>query len=94
MTSIKGKCRECGQVIQASAFNKCMYCGHPLPQDQQVSDQELAAVRHRQQQAIEQEKQQHQQRMKKLGKQSSGAGDVGGFGDWGGSDGGCGDGGC
>lgn len=33
-------CRSCKRVLQNTAFDKCMYCGEPIPADQQLSRKE------------------------------------------------------
>lgn len=40
----KGNCESCGQKIQNTVFDKCMYCGVELPDHQKFSDSEKEEV--------------------------------------------------
>jgi predicted amidophosphoribosyltransferase len=40
----KGNCSKCGQKIQKTTSNKCMYCGTPLQPDQAFTQEEKEEI--------------------------------------------------
>ena len=47
----KGNCESCGQKIQNTVFDKCMYCGAVLLEHQKFSDSEKEEILAQQKQA-------------------------------------------
>jgi hypothetical protein len=47
----KGSCESCGQRIQNTVFDKCMFCGVALPEHQQFTEAEKEEVLAQQKQA-------------------------------------------
>lgn len=88
-------CQICSRKLLDRYFDKCMYCGHPIPEDQRLSEakkEEIASKRT--QFAQEEQKRREEERARELDWSRSGIGDpgsgfpdIGGFGD-GGGDGG------
>jgi uncharacterized membrane protein len=82
----KGNCEACGQKIQNTVFDKCMYCGTALPKYQSFSAAEKEAVLAKQKQAELDEAKLSKSKPNKHFGGDSGGGFLGGdSGDFGGS---------
>jgi len=58
-------CVKCGQVVTKNQFDKCMWCGEPLPDNLKLTNDERTAILEKQQQQKRQLIAKENERLKK-----------------------------
>ena len=43
-------CAKCGQIISKNQFDKCMWCGQPVPDEFKLTDEERSVILEKQRQ--------------------------------------------
>ena len=62
MITDKGNCSQCGQKVQHTTHDKCMYCGAILNSSQRFTEDEKAIIENRQKQRAQEYKKRQQSR--------------------------------
>ena len=52
----KGLCSQCNRKVMQTLNDICMYCGAPLPPEQQFSESEKLEIKTRQKEALEEQR--------------------------------------
>jgi predicted ATP-dependent serine protease len=58
-------CESCKRKLVDRYFDKCMYCGHPIPERNRLSKSEKDLIRSKKDQLAEEQRKEHEQYMVK-----------------------------
>jgi len=68
MTNDSERCTKCNQILKEKAFDKCMYCGEPIPKETRLDPSEKAARLQKKQDAFEKSAAEYRAKEKAKGK--------------------------